>query len=162
MSYLEKLRDPRWQKKRLKVFEKADWKCELCGSANKELQVHHKKYIKNCEPWEYEMKYLISLCKNCHEKLSINKENNPDSNIETEKKPTNTIDFKTDYVDLRKYISSLPKEKQEKMNKDIKLREKRNKVKLQRFDLLKKMEDAEEKGDLKTLNIIAEKFKGLN
>lgn len=29
-SYLEKLRDPRWQRRRLEVFERAHFQCEAC------------------------------------------------------------------------------------------------------------------------------------
>jgi len=32
-TYGEKLKDPRWQKKRLGLLEKADWTCLFCGGA---------------------------------------------------------------------------------------------------------------------------------
>lgn len=63
-TYSEKLKDPRWQKKRLEVFERAGWMCQLCGSETSTLHVHHPKYARAKEPWEYEN--LISLCENCH------------------------------------------------------------------------------------------------
>ena len=66
MNYYEKLKDPRWQKKRLEVLEFADWSCELCGDSESELHVHHKQYIKGREPWEYDVQQLVSLCKSCH------------------------------------------------------------------------------------------------
>jgi hypothetical protein len=34
-GYYLKLRDPRWQKKRLEVFELAAFKCELCNDTEK-------------------------------------------------------------------------------------------------------------------------------
>lgn len=30
-EYKEKLKDPRWQKKRLQIFERDDWCCQKCG-----------------------------------------------------------------------------------------------------------------------------------
>ena len=40
-SYKKLLKDPRWQKKRLKVLERAGWACEECGDTKTELHVHH-------------------------------------------------------------------------------------------------------------------------
>ncbi len=36
-EYLEKLKDPRWQKKRLAVMERAGWKCQCCSETKKTL-----------------------------------------------------------------------------------------------------------------------------
>jgi len=71
MNYFEKLKDPRWQKKRLKVFERDKWTCQMCGSKTKTLNVHHIEYRKGCEPWEYPLKTLITLCEDCHEEETI-------------------------------------------------------------------------------------------
>lgn len=65
MKYSEKLRDPRWQKKRLKIFERDGFTCCRCGDSNEELQVHHLKYTSN--PWDESDINLITLCKTCHE-----------------------------------------------------------------------------------------------
>ncbi len=65
-SYLEKLKDPRWQKKRLEVLEYFGWQCCICESKEKTLTVHHKQYLKNCEPWEYPNRFLVALCEDCH------------------------------------------------------------------------------------------------
>lgn len=67
LSYSEKLKDPRWQKKRLEVLERAGWKCEGCGDAANTLHVHHGHYVKGREPWEYPAHVLWSLCEDCHE-----------------------------------------------------------------------------------------------
>lgn len=40
-SYAEKLRDPRWQKKRLKIFERDGWACQDCRSTTNTLNLHH-------------------------------------------------------------------------------------------------------------------------
>lgn len=66
ISYYEKLKDPRWQKKRLRVLDLADWKCEGCGANDKTLTVHHGYYRKGAEPWDYPDNTLWSLCEDCH------------------------------------------------------------------------------------------------
>ena len=38
-TYLEKLKDPRWQKKRLEILERDGWKCMACGEKEKTLRV---------------------------------------------------------------------------------------------------------------------------
>ena len=66
-DYWEKLQDPRWQKKRLEVFEKAEFRCEKCFNDSNTLNVHHKTYFKGHEPWEYHVNQLSLLCKSCHQ-----------------------------------------------------------------------------------------------
>ena len=65
-TYLEKLRDPRWQKKRLEILQRDEFKCRECGDTSTELHVHHLKYRKSKNPWDSENDELITLCKNCH------------------------------------------------------------------------------------------------
>ena len=65
-SYFEKLKDPRWQKKRLERLEMSDWHCDSCGDGESTLHVHHKVYFKGREPWEYDAKQLSTLCEECH------------------------------------------------------------------------------------------------
>ena len=65
-SYFEKLKDPRWQKKRLEALEAGDWRCELCMDAGNTLHVHHRQYFKGREPWDYEVGQLAVLCEGCH------------------------------------------------------------------------------------------------
>ena len=67
MNYSEKLKDPRWQKLRLHIFERDEWKCRECGDEKSTLCIHHRLYRDGCEPWEYEDKDLVTLCENCHE-----------------------------------------------------------------------------------------------
>lgn len=68
MTYSEKLRDPRWQRKRLEVCDAVGWKCEDCGAKDKTLNVHHCFYIKGLEPWEYEIELLMCLDEECHQR----------------------------------------------------------------------------------------------
>lgn len=65
-EYIEKLKDPLWQKKRLKIMEMANWKCEQCGNNEKSLQIHHGYYEKNYDPWDYDDHTLHCLCEDCH------------------------------------------------------------------------------------------------
>jgi hypothetical protein len=64
MTYSEKLKDPRWQKKRLEIFNRDNWTCLKCGSSTKTLVVHHLKY--KSDPWEIEDEFLKTLCEDCH------------------------------------------------------------------------------------------------
>jgi hypothetical protein len=65
ITYSEKLKDPRWQRKRLEVLSAADFACELCGATDKQLQVHHLKY--SGDPWDATLADLESLCETCHQ-----------------------------------------------------------------------------------------------
>lgn len=63
-SYSEKLRDPRWQKKRLEILSRDEWKCKLCGDEKNTLHVHHNEY--EGEPWDAPSDSLETLCEHCH------------------------------------------------------------------------------------------------
>lgn len=65
-SYSEKLKDPRWQKKRLEILSRDHWRCRHCGDGTVTLHVHHLKYFNGRNPWDYDDNYLITLCEECH------------------------------------------------------------------------------------------------
>lgn len=67
ITYAEKLKDPRWQKKRLEIFQRDKFRCMECFSDTKSLQVHHIAY-KGKEPWETPNELLITYCHECHQK----------------------------------------------------------------------------------------------
>jgi len=69
MTYSEKLKDPRWQKKRLKVMEYARWRCQICGNKDNTLHCHHSYYTRGKEPWQYPDGAIICICERCHEKI---------------------------------------------------------------------------------------------
>lgn len=71
MTYAEKLKDPRWQKKRLEILNRDEFTCQECGSKEKTLHVHHTHYIKNKNPWEYDNRSLVTLCWDCHRNIDI-------------------------------------------------------------------------------------------
>lgn len=66
LTYTEKLKDPRWQKQRLEIMNRDNFRCQHCNSADKTLHIHHKYYT-SIEPWEYPNTALITLCWDCHE-----------------------------------------------------------------------------------------------
>jgi hypothetical protein len=65
-TYSEKLRDPRWQKMRLKVLERDGWACQRCGREDITLNVHHRDYAVGRDPWDYMDCLLVTLCEDCH------------------------------------------------------------------------------------------------
>jgi hypothetical protein len=66
-EYSKKLKDPRWQKKRLEIFERDKWGCQRCYDTESTLHVHHLRYLEGKDPWDYPDEYLITLCEECHE-----------------------------------------------------------------------------------------------
>ena len=67
MTYSEKLKNPRWQKKRLEILSRDNFTCTRCQSSNKTLHVHHcNGYRTGAEPWEYDASELKTLCCDCH------------------------------------------------------------------------------------------------
>ena len=62
---MSKYEDPRWQKLRLKVFERDSWRCAGCADTKSTLVAHHKKYVGNI--WESPEEDLQTVCKQCHE-----------------------------------------------------------------------------------------------
>lgn len=63
-TYFEKLKDPRWQKLRLKIYERDNFMCQYCGETKVTLNIHHISYTGN--PWEADDKLLVTLCEDCH------------------------------------------------------------------------------------------------
>lgn len=65
-NYSELLKDPRWQRKRLEIYQLDGWRCRKCCSKENTLNVHHLYYEKNRMPWEYDNSALVTLCERCH------------------------------------------------------------------------------------------------
>ena len=64
-TYSEKLKDPRWQRKRLEILERDNWACFWCGDTETTLHVHHELYDGN-NPWDTPDYCLTTLCEDCH------------------------------------------------------------------------------------------------
>jgi hypothetical protein len=67
-DYWKKLKDPRWQKKRLAILERDKWRCLCCDEEERELQVHHLHY--GDDPWAVSDALLVTVCDECHAVLS--------------------------------------------------------------------------------------------
>lgn len=66
-SYQSQLNSPYWKEKRNYIIEQRGSKCERCGNISN-LQVHHKKYLKDKLAWDYPDDLLECLCGSCHMK----------------------------------------------------------------------------------------------
>jgi hypothetical protein len=75
IAYSDKLKNPKWQKKRLKVLERDNWTCTLCGDTETTLNVHHKKY--KGEPWDIDDSELKTYCYYCHQVVEYLKKSDP-------------------------------------------------------------------------------------
>ena len=85
LTYSDKLKSPKWQKKRLEIMKRDNFTCKKCGDIETQLHVHHKEYINGLDPWEYLNKYLITLCEDCHcvieNTIKYHKETNQEFNF---------------------------------------------------------------------------------
>lgn len=68
-TYSDKLRDPRWQKKRLEILQRDEFCCQECTDDSSTLHVHHTRYVKGRDPWDYGNGFLVTLCESCHAQL---------------------------------------------------------------------------------------------
>ncbi|MGF6636791.1 HNH endonuclease [Paraburkholderia sp. MM6662-R1] len=68
-DYAEKLRDPRWQRRRLEIMQRDNFACTECGDTESTLNVHHRRYIRGVEPWDCPTAMLVTLCERCHEAI---------------------------------------------------------------------------------------------
>lgn len=76
-TYSEKLRNPKWQKRRLEILNRDHWTCQLCGDKETTLHVHHNYY--NGNPWDAKDAGLITLCEDCHKIEECQKADNTTS-----------------------------------------------------------------------------------
>jgi len=76
MEYTDKLKNPHWQRKRLEIMQRDDFTCQMCKDTETTLNIHHKKYFKDKEPWDIDNKYLITLCEDCHNEIEQLKNDN--------------------------------------------------------------------------------------
>jgi len=74
-TYSEKLKDPRWQKKRLEIMDRDKFECQYCADTKTTLEIHHIKYIFNIDVWDYDNNLLITLCSDCHKRITNLKKN---------------------------------------------------------------------------------------
>lgn len=72
MEYSRKLQNPKWQKKRLEILQRDQFKCIHCGCDDKELHVHHRWYQFGKDIWDYPDTCFETLCYECHEYIEMN------------------------------------------------------------------------------------------
>ena len=65
-DYKSQYMHPKWQKRRLEMLEAAGFMCQCCESTEDTLHVHHKRYIKGRDIWDYDDDQLEVLCADCH------------------------------------------------------------------------------------------------
>ena len=71
MTYIEQLKDGRWQVKKTSIMQRDGFKCRVCGAKASDgvmLNVHHLFYKRGAAPWEYDDDDLVTLCESCHKK----------------------------------------------------------------------------------------------
>lgn len=73
--YQTKLKDPKWQKKRLEILNRDNWTCVLCKDTETTLHIHHHEYRYGKEPWDYEDDNFATLCEHCHHEVTVEKYN---------------------------------------------------------------------------------------
>ena len=109
-GYQKLLNDPRWIKKRTKIFKRDKYQCTVCGSKNN-LECHHTFYYKNYrKPWLYPNNSLLTLCNKCHREYHL----------------YNEIEIKN----VPKKKKQKPKIKKKKQNKRMRLIPHRNLIKV--------------------------------
>lgn len=110
-TYAEKLKDPRWQKKRLEIFERDYWQCMRCDCETKTLHAHHLLYIKDKEPWDYESNMIVTLCEDCHN-LSHSDDEDISMQVFKEIYPVSEVDgFGEEILNFNDFYSSMAKVK---------------------------------------------------
>lgn len=68
-TYSEKLKNPKWQRRRLEILQRDGFKCTCCQDEETTLHVHHLDYLPGFEPWDHPDHLLITLCETCHYKI---------------------------------------------------------------------------------------------
>lgn len=76
-SYSDKLKSPKWQKKRLEIMRRDKFTCKKCGDTETSLHVHHLQYCED-DPWLIDNKLLVTLCEDCHNIIEQLKTEHPD------------------------------------------------------------------------------------
>ena len=70
-TYSEKLKHPKWQRRRLEIMSRDNFTCKICGDTETPFNVHHLSY--SGEPWDAPEEQLITLCVDCHHIVSVAK-----------------------------------------------------------------------------------------
>jgi len=66
VRYSQQLRQPEWRRLRERVLRRDGYRCRRCGATGR-LEVHHRYYLRGHMAWQYPMRALVTLCRDCHE-----------------------------------------------------------------------------------------------
>lgn len=82
IDYKEQAADERWRKRSREIMQRDKFTCQLCGKKHVRLNVHHIKYLKGIDYWDYPDELLMTVCEVCHAKIhgkydKPKKSNNP-------------------------------------------------------------------------------------
>lgn len=69
MSYRKELTHPFWYAFRNFVLAVKGCKCELCGTTQDTMNIHHIEYTSGRHAWEYSTKDVKVLCRKCHKRV---------------------------------------------------------------------------------------------
>ena len=69
IDYKEQAKDDMWIKKSKEIMKRDDYTCQLCGKTRVKLNVHHIKYLKGIDYWDYPDELLMTVCEVCHSKI---------------------------------------------------------------------------------------------
>ena len=94
-EYSQKLKHPKWQRRRLEILQRDNFTCMFCNDSETELQIHHKKYVNGRQIWEYEDVELITLCKHCHSVVEYLKRNSERTEVSSSLKLYRGVDKKS-------------------------------------------------------------------
>lgn len=67
LSWQEQYLHPNWQKLRMIIFVRDNFRCKRCRNNQSQLHVHHLGYDKNKFIWELPLDKYITLCEDCHD-----------------------------------------------------------------------------------------------
>lgn len=74
INFDEELSKNEWKEKRKKILKRDRFKCAICGCDYKTLNIHHLKYFSDREYWDYPNELLVTVCRDCHQKIHGKKE----------------------------------------------------------------------------------------
>jgi 5-methylcytosine-specific restriction endonuclease McrA len=69
IPWADQYQHPNWQRIKCSVLIRDKFTCRICGEVKKQLHVHHLKYEQKKYIWEIDLKYLFTLCDDCHNKV---------------------------------------------------------------------------------------------
>ena len=69
INYKEQVNDPRWVERSHEIMKRDNFTCQLCCKSHTKLNVHHIRYIKGKDYWDYPDELLMTVCEVCHAKI---------------------------------------------------------------------------------------------